>query len=193
MPIASSRAIRMHKTNRLMKYKCVDCGTIFDDTIDSCPNCGCPTYACEEYFPEVQNIYGASESNRYEQPKNQSDIITSDSVNKDWANYIYECGALYWETFSKRYVKFKGRSSRTEYWSFAIISLLFGLSTGIGIFIIFLPFIGVSIRRMHDINKCGWWSICPIACFFLYLKKSDKGRNKYGLPQTYNHIFSHTR
>lgn len=46
-----------------------------------------------------------------------------------------------------------------------------------------IPFICVGIRRMHDINKSGWWIIVPFAGWFLQFKKSDEGANKYGMPE----------
>lgn len=42
--------------------------------------------------------------------------------------------------------------------------------------------LSVGVRRVHDCGKNGWWSVCPFACFFLFLKKSDEGTNKYGNP-----------
>lgn len=35
----------------MSKLKCIDCGTVFDDSQQSCPTCGCPKEACEE-IPE---------------------------------------------------------------------------------------------------------------------------------------------
>lgn len=31
----------------MSKLKCIDCGTIFESTMDSCPTCGCPAKNCE--------------------------------------------------------------------------------------------------------------------------------------------------
>lgn len=47
--------------------------------------------------------------------------------------------------------------------------------------ILFLPSLGVLIRRMHDVNKSGWWMFVPFADFFLLFKKSDEGENEYGV------------
>ncbi len=67
------------------------------------------------------------------------------------------------------YVKFSGRSTRAEYWwwflfynlvgmgastldraVFPVFSLIIGLA-------FFLPNLAVSVRRLHDINRTGWW------------------------------------
>lgn len=51
----------------------------------------------------------------------------------------------------RRYFTSKGRASRKEFW----ISLFLPI-----------PFTGLlgSIRRLHDLNKCEWWLLAPIAC-----------------------------
>lgn len=35
----------------MSKLKCIDCGTVFDDSQHACPTCGCPKEACEK-IPE---------------------------------------------------------------------------------------------------------------------------------------------
>jgi len=80
------------------------------------------------------------------------------------------------ETFFKRYVDFQGRSSRSEYWWFMLFSFLVGLATGIIDLIIGLPVfqtlwtlgialggIALGIRRLHDIDRTGFWLLTPFA------------------------------
>lgn len=73
------------------------------------------------------------------------------------------------------YCRFQGRSSRSEYWWWvlfvAILSFCIGIIEGIlgfsmtavqatfGILslVLLLPGLGLSVRRLHDINKSGWW------------------------------------
>ena len=93
----------------------------------------------------------------------------------------------------KDYVKFDGRARRAEYWYFVlfniIISLVIGFVGGlinmgwlenIYTLAILLPAIGVSIRRMHDINKSGWYILIPIYNIVLAATEGDKGANQYG-------------
>jgi uncharacterized membrane protein YhaH (DUF805 family) len=70
----------------------------------------------------------------------------------------------------KNYFKFKGRTTREEFWCFysfvfivSNISLLFfpWFVFGICILIFFIPTTAVYCRRLHDMNKSGW-----IQCFF---------------------------
>jgi len=76
----------------------------------------------------------------------------------------------------KKYFDFKGRASRTEYWYFTLFIVL-GYAVGIGlifvvpilfwaliifIIVIFIPWISVAARRLHDIDKSGWFQAIPI-------------------------------
>ena len=106
----------------------------------------------------------------------------------------------------KKYAVFSGRAQRSEYWFFILfysigyIVLSFidgmigtfsidsgmGLLSGIFLLVHLLPSIGVSVRRLHDIGKSGWWYllvILPIIgpivllVFFVMDSKED---NQYG-------------
>ncbi|MDP9142351.1 MAG: DUF805 domain-containing protein, partial [Pseudomonadota bacterium] len=71
----------------------------------------------------------------------------------------------------KKYAVFNGRARRQEYWMFylfyIIVALVLGFvdgmlgTTGVlgGIYLLatLLPLIGVSIRRLHDTDRSGWW------------------------------------
>ena len=72
----------------------------------------------------------------------------------------------------QKYADFSGRASRSEYWWFwlfyvlaisvaAIINGSQGSYTLNGlIFIIFLlPNLAVTARRLHDVNRSGWWQL----------------------------------
>lgn len=150
------------------KLKCVECGQIFNENQDECPNCGCPASECERI-----TVSEAKTSNAF--------------FKTDWANKIYECGALFWDTFSKMYFKFSGRATRIEYWSFVFISIWLSATTG-GLlsFLLIIPMLAVSVRRFHDINRSGFWILVPWVSIFFQFKKSDEGANDYGLPSNIN-------
>jgi uncharacterized membrane protein YhaH (DUF805 family) len=101
----------------------------------------------------------------------------------------------------KKYAVFDGRSRRSEYWYFAlfnfIITVVFEILTqASGVFLVLLyiydlavllPAIGVSIRRLHDTNRSGWWiliGLIPIVGWIILIvfmgQDSDLGDNKYG-------------
>jgi hypothetical protein len=91
----------------------------------------------------------------------------------------------------RQYVSAHGRASRSEFWSFWLFSLLFNLGLTIVIAItkleilnllslgLFLPSLCVGIRRLHDINRSGWWMLIQfglgaITIFIMFLQPSDK-------------------
>jgi len=110
----------------------------------------------------------------------------------------------YFATF-KKYVVFSGRANRKEYWTFFLINLaiVFALTVlenaitgteqaavaGLFSLIVLLPAIAVSVRRLHDINKTGWWYLFilvpfvgPIVLIVFFLWQGDKDANDYGEP-----------
>lgn len=76
-----------------------------------------------------------------------------------------------------QYVTFRGRAQRAEFWWFVLFQLLAGLAAAIGDGILFgtraqilstivaiallLPAWAVSVRRVHDLNRSGWWVFVP--------------------------------
>ena len=110
----------------------------------------------------------------------------------------------------KNYTVFKGRAARPEFWYFAlasaiiqisllIIDIIIGWDVGIiyGIkilplvetsrLLLIVPSISVTVRRLHDINKNGWWSLLwglPIIGWVILVlwlcKNGDDGKNQYG-------------
>ena len=87
-----------------------------------------------------------------------------------------------------KYVDGKGRASRSEYWYFALFSLIVDVLTG-GVAAIFLllPSITVSVRRLHDVGKSAWaflWVFLPvigwIILFYYSVKPGDPAPNAWG-------------
>lgn len=107
----------------------------------------------------------------------------------------------------KRYFDFQGRANRKEYWLFVLVyfiqvmaavlidSIVFGTALGQGLPITYflvlalniIPAISVSMRRLHDTNRTGWWlliSMIPIIgaiVFFIFtLLPGTPGVNRFG-------------
>jgi len=93
----------------------------------------------------------------------------------------------------KNYAVFSGRARRKEYWMFVLINSLvtwflmyIDISAqtvylnSIYTLAIFIPYIAVSIRRMHDVGKSGWFCLIPIYNFILAVSEGNKGENQYG-------------
>jgi uncharacterized membrane protein YhaH (DUF805 family) len=46
--------------------------------------------------------------------------------------------------------------------------------------IIFIPSLAVGFRRMHDLNRSGWWSLVPLIYLFVALFEGNEGDNRFG-------------
>ena len=107
----------------------------------------------------------------------------------------------------KKYAVFGGRSRRREYWYFVLFSSIItvvlsiidgvigtldsttglGLLSGIFTLAILIPTIAVSVRRLHDIDRTGWWfliSFIPligtIVLLVFAVQDSTPGGNRFG-------------
>lgn len=103
----------------------------------------------------------------------------------------------------KNYANFKDRTTVKDYWFTVLANFLIGFILGflmgffklpfmsplIGFYILatIIPSLAISIRRLHDINKSGWWlfiSLVPLVGSILllvyYCKPSVTENNNYG-------------
>lgn len=104
----------------------------------------------------------------------------------------------------KKFAQFDGRARRQEYWMFVLGNVIVGFIIGIifaitqsltlyyilfGIYYlaVLVPSIALGIRRMHDIDKSGWWlliSFVPIVggiwLLVLAATEGTRGPNQYG-------------
>jgi uncharacterized membrane protein YhaH (DUF805 family) len=64
----------------------------------------------------------------------------------------------------------------------AFISAFIKFQTLYLIYLLFslVPAIAVGVRRMHDVNKSGWFILIPIYNLILYCTAGTEGPNKYG-------------
>ncbi|MFJ8793211.1 DUF805 domain-containing protein [Streptomyces sp. NPDC102462] len=100
----------------------------------------------------------------------------------------------------KKYAVFGGRARRKEYWMFALVNVVIAIVLAIVDAIlgnqilsliytlaILLPGLGVSVRRLHDTGRTGWWlliGIIPVVGFIVLLvftvSEGTRGQNAYG-------------
>lgn len=106
----------------------------------------------------------------------------------------------------QKYVTFSGRATRSEFWFFYLfvsvptigLSIIFGtqadsmpwiINALLTIFnlAVFLPFLSVTVRRLHDIGKSGWWQLIilvPLIGVILLIvwlvTKSEAADNRFG-------------
>ena len=109
-----------------------------------------------------------------------------------------------YKRFLRNYTNFSGRSTRSDYWYVVLVNLLIGFGIGfigglLGVveiastismiysLAVLIPGIAIFIRRMHDINKSGWWwfiALVPLIGGIILLvfmcTDSVNENNKYG-------------
>ena len=107
----------------------------------------------------------------------------------------------------KKYAVFSGRSRRKEYWYFVLFNIIvaivlagidallgtrsssssIGLLSGIYGLAVIIPSLAVTVRRLHDIDRSGWWifiNLIPligaIVLLVFAVSEGTPGNNRYG-------------
>ena len=105
----------------------------------------------------------------------------------------------------KNYAVFNGRARRKEYWMFVLFNLIFGLLlalideigglyagdwgvlSGIYSLAVLIPGLAVTVRRLHDTNRSGWWVLINLILFIggiilivFLAQDGTPNENKYG-------------
>ena len=90
----------------------------------------------------------------------------------------------------KKYFSGRGRANRVEYWMwwlFVLIATAFIVVGWIMLPILIIPTLSATVRRLHDVDKSGWWmvlGIIPVANLYLIYtltRKGSEGDNRYGI------------
>lgn len=117
-------------------------------------------------------------------------------------------------TVLSRWSDFAGRSSRREYWMYTLVLVLMSIVLGIldGVILgeaalsqlltfgnvfslaTLVPSLSVSVRRLHDIDRSGWWLLLSLTGVGILLiiywacLGSDEDENRYGAPVPADHV-----
>ncbi len=98
-------------------------------------------------------------------------------------------------TCLNKYADFSGRASRSEFWWFALASLLAmfigsAIAPALGALLwlgLIIPYLAAGIRRLHDTNRSGWFwllGLIPLIGGIIVLvflaTAGDTGPNNYG-------------
>ena len=160
---------------------CSACNTTNPEGAQFCSNCGASLGA----YPT------GGDWARYDQPQQKVGFTNAISLGFN------------------RYIKFSGRSTRAEYWWWVLFLVLAdlllsivdimmgtydassnnGLISGLFSLVTLIPSLSLGVRRLHDINRTGWWQLMWVGIIFLIpllvllwwaIKPSNDGTNKYG-------------
>jgi uncharacterized membrane protein YhaH (DUF805 family) len=153
---------------------CRHCGASINELAPFCPKCGAPQRA----------------------------EAGGDGIPRTFGNSIKIC----WS----KYADFSGRAPRAEYWYWTLFAVLLGIGAALvaGMLVIatdsrapailrivvdlvlFLPGLAVQVRRLHDLDKTGWWLLLifiPVVGWIILLvwwcTQGTRGPNQYG-PDT---------
>lgn len=110
-------------------------------------------------------------------------------------------------TVLRKYADFGGRARRSEYWMFVLFNFIVAVITivldnlfntavegaGYGLFYllyslaVLVPTWAVTVRRLHDVGKSGWWLFIPLIpvigsiwLFILLITDGQSGGNEFG-------------
>jgi uncharacterized membrane protein YhaH (DUF805 family) len=97
------------------------------------------------------------------------------------------------------YVGFGGRACRSEYWFWTLFAVIVSAVTagidgvtGIPVtntiagLALFLPGLAVSVRRLHDLDRTGWWLLLVFTVIGIFVLlywdcvKGTDGPNRFG-------------
>ncbi|MEM9140074.1 MAG: DUF805 domain-containing protein [Pseudomonadota bacterium] len=70
------------------------------------------------------------------------------------------------------YANFKGRAMRSEFWWYTLFNVVVGTALDVVIPAVssiwtlanLLPALAVTARRLHDVDRSGWWMLLPLLC-----------------------------
>ena len=106
----------------------------------------------------------------------------------------------------RKYFEFRGRASRAEYWWFVVFGVSVNVAAAVaGIrplsylvtALLVVPQMAVTVRRLHDTNRSGWWILLYVAgwipgvgfwvglmpglvMLWFMIQKGDASDNRYG-------------
>ncbi|WP_029003684.1 DUF805 domain-containing protein [Azorhizobium doebereinerae] len=105
----------------------------------------------------------------------------------------------------RKYATFSGRSRRGEYWVFHLVFVVLSIAASLLDLLIFqtgldhqgpigavvllahlIPSFAVSVRRLHDIDRTGWWLLLEftiigaLVLLIFAMQRGTAGFNRYG-------------
>ena len=167
---------------------CPKCGNPVSDGAQFCANCGNPVNGTK-----VNNTTADKAKNFFNEIQARADDLKGpESVDFTKAIKLFFLYAL----------NFKGRSSKSEFWWGYLFNLLASLVLpvipivgGLLSLVMIVPGVALSVRRMHDIGKSGWYLLMgliplagPIIVLVYMCTASQPGANQWGPAAQYTNL-----
>lgn len=109
------------------------------------------------------------------------------------------------KTCLAKYADFNGRAMRSEFWYFVLFNFVLQLgliivlgiivggasslpdiASGIATLALIIPSLAAGARRLHDIDKSGWWQLIGIVpliglvLIYFWCQRGTEGANRFG-------------
>ena len=162
---------------------CRNCGYAISSTCVECPNCGSPYGTGVRYCQECgAPSDGASCLCKHCGCELRRTLKDGSLPVASFKEAVKVC--------FKKYFSGRGRANRVEYWMwwlFVFIATAFIVVGWIMLPILIIPTLSATVRRLHDVDKSGWWmvlGIIPVANLYLIYtltRKGSEGDNRYGI------------
>ena len=168
----------------------------------NCPNCNKPISSEDRFCRDCGYKLKFDKEYLHKEPLPTEDFYAQKIPNKFVKKMLY-----WYQAAFRKYLVFRGRASRAEFWYYMLFFylVLFGIIIFIEIFaseeevvrlkillviwvlINFMPYLTVTIRRLHDLNLSGWWILLKFIPFvgeimllIILAQKGDLYDNQYG-------------
>ncbi len=180
---------------------CKKCGNILPDYARRCDACGARVERDSEKQSTQKRSYEQWDSGKRTSARREdrNKTYTTYQRKTSFTNPIARPQVNFPEAvkrFYTHYTDFHGRARRSEYW-WAMLLLALGnlllpeMLTWIWVLANLIPSVAVTVRRLHDTGRSGWWYLLnclPVAgsvVLLVLLCQDSKGPNNWGPSPKY--------
>ena len=167
------------------EVQCEECDVVYDAQLEACPVCGCPNVSreisVEKHDLGDDNDFALSLVRTLKRVFTKCDDFSGRSRRSEfWTFVLFNCALgfiLYLVLFGsigRDYIFISDAATRGEYWSRLLQSclsrhLFVSIVIVVCVLLMALPSVSVAVRRLHDVNRSGWWIMLGVVPFILGL------------------------
>lgn len=154
---------------------CPDCGTLYDALLAECPVCACPKDALRDTRPKMRHPDYALSVLRtvWRVVTRYGDFSGRARRSEFWTFVVFNCMVgfvLYLTLFGcmgRDYVSVTEAATTGEYWhrllyTCVVEHLPVTVVVAVYVLLALLPLLSVTVRRLHDTGRSGWWVLLAV-------------------------------